>query len=62
MEIEYGVFLNADGCGAGKTYAYLTHLDAATIYWEGTQELVTGPTLLVCPRTLVEKIFDECYD
>jgi hypothetical protein len=62
MEMSYMMFINADGCGTGKTHSYLSHLIAATAYWRGSTTPITAPTLIVCPRTLLDKTFDECYD
>ena len=62
MELQYGVFANADGCGAGKTHSYLSHLVASTEYWATTDNPVRLPTMLLCPRTLLEKTFEDAYD
>ncbi|KAH7096015.1 P-loop containing nucleoside triphosphate hydrolase protein [Paraphoma chrysanthemicola] len=62
MEKEYGVFGNADGCGTGKTHSYITHLLGATQYWQSTKEPIRLPTLVVCPRSLLEKTYEELHD
>lgn len=69
MEVWYGAFLNADGCGTGKLHGMISHILASTEYWE-RQELLDDdidedhnrPTLVVVPRSLLQKTYEELRD
>ncbi|KAJ4369351.1 hypothetical protein N0V86_009182 [Didymella sp. IMI 355093] len=69
MEIMYGAFINADGCGTGKLHALISHIVASIEFWK-KQELSSfeidedhnRPTLVVVPRSLLEKTYEELRD
>ncbi|KAI4614180.1 hypothetical protein J4E80_006871 [Alternaria sp. BMP 0032] len=62
MEVLYGVVFCCDGCGTGKTHEFIAYLLAATLFWTLRGEPPTKPTLLVCPRTLLEKTYQDLRD
>lgn len=62
MEHRYGSFILADGCGSGKTHSMIAHLRATTEFWQRKHKPVIRPTLVVCPRTLLEKTYEDIRD
>jgi DNA polymerase III delta prime subunit len=52
----------ADGCGTGKSHAIRAHIQGAYLYWARQASPATEPTLVVVPKNLVDKTYDELSD
>jgi hypothetical protein len=62
MEFHYKAVFCCDGCGTGKTHEFISHIIGATQFWTRRGQAPTKPTLVVCPRTLLEKTYLDLKD